>query len=59
MSKVGERCGAVGMTMGTLVKHCLKTLNGTMEMLAKVAPPKEGVCIPCCISFECDLTLEI
>jgi hypothetical protein len=58
MSKIGECCSAVCMIVGTLFEHCLKTVNGTMEMLAKVAPPKECVCITCCISVKSDFTLK-
>lgn len=58
MSEIGERCGAVCMIVGTLFKHCLKPVNGTMEMFAKVAPPKEGVRIACCIGVESDLALK-
>jgi hypothetical protein len=58
MSKVGERCGPARMPNGTPVNHCLKTSNGTIEIVAIVAPPVESVCLVRCISQATALPLK-
>lgn len=44
------------MTIGTLVKHSLKALNGSMQMIWIVALLVQTVCLVCCISDAMDLT---
>jgi hypothetical protein len=59
MCKVGKRCGAVWVTIGTLVKHYLKALNGAMQVIGMATLPVKSVCLVCCISGATDHTMRM